>query len=277
MSKREIEIRLRQLNRQCQNLETQINSLEEFVGGRIRQMRKTLNSFRDLEAGFTASVDSYKEAVDKETRRSVRELQKQIADLKKHGIPKQPSQEINQVEVQKAFTLAIFDSIIFAISNWSVEGDTAPDFELGCQSVLFPVIYERVMKGDSDYFIEQVPPSALEVVKRGREYVKSFRVECEASLIDQEAWNQHAKSIQQWWIKDALPLLYGCRADEWDEDIPLSLVEALEWRDQPASRALHFPLIFDGMELIEKYRDQIRDSSGLPDFNRQTLLTRLEP
>jgi len=276
MSKREIEIRLKQLNRQCQNLESQIDSLEDLVDGRIRQMRKTLSSFRDLEAGFASSIDSYKEATDRIARKSIRDLQGQIEELKKHGIPKQPSQEVNQAEVKKASTLAIFDSIIFAISNWSIDGDTAPDFELGCQSILFPVVYERVMKGDSDYFIEQVPPSALEVVKRGREYVKAFREECEASLVDQDAWNQHAESIQQWWINDALPLLYGCRADIWDEDSPLSLVEAMEWRDQPASRALHFPLIFDGMELIEKYRDQIRDSSGLPDFNKQTLLTRLK-
>ena len=74
-----------------------------------------------------------------------------------------------------------------------------------------------------------------------------------------------------------MPLIYGARAEEWDDDVGLTLTEALEWRDQPASRALHFPLIFDGMELVEKYRDQIRESTGLPDFNKRTLQTRLQP
>jgi hypothetical protein len=45
----------------------------------------------------------------------------------------------------------------------------------------------------------------------------------------------------------------------------------------PASRALHFPLIFDGMELVERFRDEIRETTGLPDFTRSTLTTRLDP
>jgi len=277
MSKREVEIRLRQLNSYCQNLESQINSLEEQVGSRVRQLRKTLSSFRELETNLLSSVESYKVTTEREAKRPVRELQQKIKELEKHRAALPQTSVVSTVEVNKAASLAIFDSIIFAISNWSTEGDTAPDFELACQSVLFPVIYERVMKGDADYFIESVPPSALEVVKRGREYVKMFRSTCTASLVDPDAWNSYANDIQQWWIRDALPLLYGGRADEWDDDQVLSLVEATEWRDQPASRALHFPLIFDGMQLIEKHRDQIRETTGLPEFNKQTLQTRLQP
>jgi len=277
MSKREIEIRLKQLNRQCQNLESQIDGLEDLVDGRIRQLRKTLTSLRDLETGFASSVESFKDATEREMKRPMRDLEKQIEELKKRGVSQTNAPKFDKTEVSKASTFAIFDSIIFAISNWSTEGDTAPDFELACQSILFPVIYERVMQGDDDYFIEEVPPSALEVVKRGREYVKHFRSVCEASLVDPEVWDEHANSIQQWWVRDSLPLLYGGRAEEWDEDNPLSLIEAMEWRDQPASRALHFPLIFDGMQLIEKHRDQIRETTGLPEFNKQTLQTRLQP
>lgn len=177
----------------------------------------------------------------------------------------------------RASTLAIFDSIVFAMSNWSNEGDTAPDFELACQSVLFPTIYERVMKNEDDYYIEEVPTSALEVVKRGREYVKMLRDTAQASLVDPEVWESYAPMIQEWWVNDALPLLYGARSEEWDADTPFSLLEVQAWKSQPASRALRFPLLFDGMELVEKNRDQIRETTGLPEFNKQTLLTRLQP
>lgn len=177
----------------------------------------------------------------------------------------------------KAATLAIYDSIIFAISNWSTEGDIAPDFELACQATLFPTIYERVMKGEDDYYIEEVPSSALEVVKRGREYVKMLRETCNASLVDTDVWKNYAPMVHEWWINDALPLLYGARAEDWDKDTPLSLLEVQSWKQQPASRALHFPLIFDGMELVGKHRDQIRENTGLPEFNKQTLQTRLQP
>ena len=279
MSKREVDIRLKQLNRQCQNLEEQISSLESLVDGRIKQLRKTLVSLRTLEDDFNASVEAYRHAAEREAKSEVHRLERKLQEALASAArgPQGPADEFAEGEVEKASTLAIFDSIIFAISNWSTEGDTAPDFELACQSVIFPIVYERVMSNDSDYYLEEVPISAMEVVKRGREQVKHLREVCASSLVDPEAWNTHANSVQQWWIRDALPLLYGGRADEWDEDTPLSLGASLEWRDQPASRALHFPLIFDGMELVNKHRDQIRDITGLPDFNKNTLQTRLQP
>jgi len=279
MSKREVDIRLKQLNRQCQNLEEQISSLESLVDGRIKQLRKTLANFRALEDSFLEAVDEYKVVIEREGKLEARKLQKKLDEVETAAArgPRGPLATVAEGEVEKAQTLAIFDSIIFAMSNWSTEGDTAPDFELACQSVLFPVVYERVMSGDSDYYMNEVPCSAVEVVKRGREYVKHLREVCSASLVDPDTWTEHANSIQQWWIRDALPLLYGGRSEQWDEDSPLSLTAALEWRDQPASRALHFPLIWDGMELVSKHRDQIRDTTGLPDFNRNTLQTRLQP
>ena len=31
---------------------------------------------------------------------------------------------------------------------------------------------------------------------------------------------------------------------------------------------LEFPLIFDGMELVQRYGDEIREETGLPEFSR---------
>jgi len=137
-------------------------------------------------------------------------------------------------------------------------------------------VYERVMSGETDYLIEKVPPAASEVVKRGRELVQYIRAVEESSLINPVVWDRTHETIREWIVGDALPLLYGARDPKWDEDEPLSLEEVLEWRDQPASRALHFPLIFDGMELVERFRDDIRETTGLPDFTRSTMTTRLE-
>jgi hypothetical protein len=138
-------------------------------------------------------------------------------------------------------------------------------------------IYEEVMKGNSDYYIEKVPISALEVVRRGRKYVHNLRSTCDVLLSDERIWPKQAPHIQEWWVNDALPLLYGARDDSWSIDSSLQLSEVLEWRDMPASRALHFPLIFDGMDLVEKHADDIRSRTNLPDFTKQTLSTRIEP
>ena len=267
MSKREVEIQLKRLHRQTENLSTQIYGLERHFLDRIEHLKRTLSTLQELETTISRAVDAYREAAEKEARREMRELQQQHKEtLAALNSKKSATPTFVKGEVEKAQTLAIFDSVIFAISNWSTDGGTAPDFELACQSVLFPIVYERVMSGDSDYYVDEVPSSAMEVVKRGREYVKHLREVCTASLVDPDTWNEHANSVH-----------YGGRSDEWDEDTPLSLDAALEWRDQPASRALHFPLIFDGLELVKKHGDIIRETTGLPEFNLNTLQTRLQP
>ena len=183
----------------------------------------------------------------------------------------------DKIPVAKATTLSIYDSIIFAISNWSTDGQTAPDVELACQSILFPCIYQKVMEGLEDYYFDEVPTSALLVVQRGREYVQHLRATEDRLITDSFSWETNAPLIQEWWINDALPLLYGARDDDWSNVIPKTLNEMIVWRDQPASRALDFPLIWDGMELVKAHSNQIREHSGLPEFNKLQLTTRIEP
>ena len=252
-----------------------LNQLEE-------QHQRRMNVLQRQVEFLDSKVNELSEVVDKTVgvaRRAdvkrIKELEAKIKALEKGGATL-TSETVSQVGAEKAKTIAIFDSILFAISNWSKDGQTAPDIELVCQSILFPAVYERVMSGETDYLIEKVPPAASEVVKRGRELVQYIRAVEESSLINPVVWDRTHETIREWIVGDALPLLYGARDPKWDEDEPLSLEEVLEWRDQPASRALHFPLIFDGMELVERFRDDIRETTGLPDFTRSTMTTRLE-
>ena len=277
MSKREIDIHLHRFAKQVQNFDDQVNSLEQLVDGRIKQLRKTISSLELLKEQINQAVDNYKVATERELKVPLRQMEKELEEAREAAAQGTPLVIDNKEGLDKAKTIAIFDSILFAISNWSLDGQTAPDVELACQSVLFPVVYERLMKGSTDYVIPTVPASALEVVRRGREQVKYLRSVSEIGLVSPDTWNEHAPMIQQWWIRDALPLLYGARDDSWENDNPLSLTEVLEWRDQPASRALHFPLIFDGMELVDRFGEEIREFTGLPEFNKNTIETRLEP
>jgi len=252
-----------------------IDQMEDRHRRRISIAKKHVETLEEYSSRLIARTEWFIADQEKENRKEILKLKERLAAAEAEG-PRIKEDPMDRVSLAQAKTFAIFDSIIFAISNWSDGGDTAPDFELACQAVLFPVIFERVMKEDADYYIPTVPVAALEVVDRGRAYVKHFRESCHASLVDPEVWEENSKEIYRWWIGDALPLLYGGRSDDWDDDEMLSLDEIIEWKENPASRALRFPLIFDGMELVEKYRDQIRESTRLPDFNRQTLQTRLK-
>ena len=278
MSKRELEIQLYRLSQQIKKGEAQINSMEVEFAKKIKITRDVVADLRTMEESISVAATRYREACEKESKKTEIKLTREIELIKKTAESTRVlSREVDETDLGKAQTFAIFDSLIFAISNWSTDGQSSPDVELALQSVLFPTIYERVMKGNADYIVNTVPVPALEIVKRGRETIKWLRQITDKSLTDPSNWEEHAGLIQQWFIRDALPLIYGARDPDWDDDSPLSLTEVVEWRDMPASRALHFPLIFDGMDLVEKYRDEIREHTDLPTFTQQQLTTRLEP
>lgn len=254
---------------------SKFDAIEHQQRQRVNHLSKKLDRLDQIVGQLDQAADGFVRTTKKQLDRQEKRFQREKEDLIK-SIPNLVS-PAEKVGLEKAKTLAIFDAILFAIDNWSTDGQTAADVVLACQSVLFPVVYERVMKGNEDYYIEKVPVVAPEIVKRGRELVKHIRDISTASLVDLATWNEHANIVQQWWTNDALPLIYGARDPDWDDDSTLSLGAMEEWRDMPASRALHFPLIFDGMELVERFRDEIRETTGLPDFTRSTLTTRLDP
>lgn len=258
-----------------------LTSLENDFNHRLRIARKEITNLTAQQGKISSILLSYKNTLEREANRKERSLEREIKLLKEEVEQLQKAastlQVSNSLDVAKATTLAIFDSILFAISNWSKTGDIAPDFEVVSQASLFPLVYERVMKGDEGaYLLSSVPHSAYEVVRRGREYVRHFRESCDYSLLEPVVWHEKSKLIHEWWVHDALPLLYGERDEQWEVDIPFTLEEMLNWRDNPANRPISFPTLFDGMELVEKYRDEIRDKSGLPDFNKTTIQTKLE-
>lgn len=274
MSKRALDIQLYRLTQQIKKGENQINSLEVEFAKKIKIARDVVADLKEMEDCIAQAAEKYKEACERELKRAELRFQQ---ELKSREEARALAPLSDEGDIKKASTLAFFDSLIFAIGNWSNDGQAAFDCELACQSILFPTVYENVMKGNEDYYVAEVPPIALEIVRRGREYIKHIRASCEAPLIDPAAWESFASVIQNWWVGDALPLIYGARDPVWEETTPLSLVEMVEWRDMPASRALHFPLIFDGMELVKQHGDDIRKFTGLPEFNKQQVLTRIDP
>ena len=258
---------VRFLKKKVMEMEKVMKSLENDVvtkiGRELTHLLKLQETVEKLER-FSLERDQQKDA-------KIAELRAQLEKFES-GVPIEP----DDPSLVKASTIAIFDSILFAIENWSTNGDTAPDFSLACQAVLFPLVYDPVMKHKSDYYLKEVPIASIEVVKRGREYVKFIRDTCPVGLTDPVAWSQHVPMIAKWWVNDALPLLYGARDPAWEKSSPLTLDAIMSWRDQPASRALDFPLVFDAMDLLDRHREDIRETTKLPEFTLQTLNTRLE-
>lgn len=261
----------------------------EAVSRRLYDLDLTSIRLLNASLGFKDEVDEKAkkdiESEGRSYRHRIKLLEKRIASLeiieaeynKLVNSDKAIVTQAQLNQIAKARTLAIYDSIIFAISNWSNDGQSAPDVELACQAILFPCIYQKVMEGVEDYYFDEVPTSALLVVQRGREYIRHLREENDRFITDPDQWEHASTLIQEWWVNDGLPILYGARDDDWEKVSPKSLADMIIWRDQPASRALEFPLIWDGMELVKQFSDEIRESSGLSTFNKQQLSTRLEP
>lgn len=249
-----------------------MRNLTEMMQRNLEYVYETLEKFdKELEPAFARDEARFEQYLKKQ-KAELERLRAEVAEYK----ARQPA-PVDMVAVNKACTISIFDSIIFAISNWSTDGQTAPDVELACQSILFPLVYQQVMQGNTDYNITKVPVAASEVVRRGRHYVRSLRQSRDILITTPDVWKEEAKAIQTWWVNDALPLLYGARDEDWDVKKSMPLDKMIKWRDMPASRILEFPLIWDGMELVKKHADEIRELSELPDFTKQTLFTRIDP
>ena len=270
MSESLLAYRLTQLDSKGLELKRQVQAIERDTIAKCEKLQLLIEKMQLISSDAQTMHAAILEKQLKDAHKQIAELTARLENASlEEAEPEDPS-------VVKAQTVAIFDSILFAIENWSTDGDTAPDFSLACQAILFPLVYDPVMNNNDHYFLRKVPDAALEVVKRGREYVKFIRDTCQVGLTDPTAWAQYVPMISKWWVNDALPLLYGARDPAWENNSILSLDEIVVWRDQPASRALKFPLVFDAMDLVDRHGESIRQTTKLPAFTRTTLTTRLE-
>jgi hypothetical protein len=223
------------------------------------------------------AVTSFELTMDGKYQKTINKLQEKIQKLESQlGNGSSGEIQTNVVVISKAKTIAIFDAVLSSITSWSIHGDQASDIEAASQSIIFPSVYERVMSGgDPAYLLEDVPDSADLVVQRGREYVRWIRSECEGHITTPENWERYAPQIQQWWVNDGLPLLYGEADPDWEHDSPYSLEEIEVWRKNPADRMMIFPQIQDAMDMLQKQRQDVNKTTKLVQFNKTMASTRL--
>lgn len=221
-------------------------------------------------------VEAFEGTLVRKHEREVAKLLKRIAELEKRMSSSGPVNSVNETLISKVVTIAIFDAILGAITSWCTWGDQASDVEAASQTVIFPCVYERVMSGDDPaYLLDEIPASAELVVQRGREFVKWIRNECQTHITNEQAWHEYAPKIQEWWLNDGLPLLYGEADPDWEEDTPYTLEQIEVWRNNPVDRVMAFPKIQDAMDLLQKHRSEVNSRIHLQEFNRNVTATRL--
>jgi prefoldin subunit 5 len=265
--------KLNNLKKEVPTLKRKVDKVQASVAALDTELDTLLAKFDTLGA----AVESYYTTTQNHYERQLRKLNKHIAALEKKlaqgGVT---DSGVNPVILDKAKTIAIFDAIINAITEWSQAGDLASDVEAAIQSALFPSVYERVMSGeDPAYLLSDVPDSAKIVVERGRKYVQWVRSVCDTHLTNPEAWEKHAHEVQKWWVTDALPLIYGESDPEWEDDVPYTLDQMETWKNQPADRMMAFPRIHDAMDLFSKNRKEIYEQTSILQFTKETAATRL--
>ena len=208
-----------------------------------------------------AQAEIYKSKLEREMGREVRRLERELAILSKSvkGNPSLP--DANETDRKVASTISIFDTILRLMCA------SAEDFRLASEAFLFPAVYERVMDGGEDaYFLEEIPPSAVLVISRGKEYIDWVREEYDTHITDPETWPDAINHVVEWWRNDALPMIYGARDEQWDIDVPLSLPEILLWKESPGDRPLNFSKVFDAYEIYRKHKDETYGTSGIREF-----------
>lgn len=208
-------------------------------------------------------ADVYRARVEREAKREIRRLEKEIT-LTPEKISVSSPEETENADLKVAASVAIFETILRHMCG------TSDDFLIASQAFLFPSVYERIMDGeDETYYLLQVPGSAKLVIERGQEHISWLRQEYDTHLTDPSTWKDAIDYIVEWWRNDALPLLYGCRDEKWDADEPLTLQEMILWKQSATERTLNFPKIFDAYEIFRRYKDDIYAASGLRAFEFQ--------
>ena len=249
------------------SMRSSVSSLKKKLSNLKISVEQLGSEVEKIESKFDkllTQTEIYKAKLEREKGREVRRLELELSKLRKHLKEVNPvvdSQE-DPTELSIASTLAVFECLL----RHMCEG--ADDFRLMSYAFLFPAIIERVVSSeDPAYFIQKLPESSQIVINRGKEYGAYLRENCETHVTDPEAWEQYIYQVTDWWRNDALPLLYGERDEEWDSDVPLSLVEILMWRDEPGERPIHFSPVFDAYEIYRAHKDEVYNSSGVRAFD----------
>jgi hypothetical protein len=265
--------RLTGLKKEVPALKKKVNNIQTSVSS----LDTELDTFVSKIDMLSDAVESFCQTTTNKYERQVRNLQRQIESLEKRLSKESPDRSgPTSIVLQKAKTIAVFDSILSAITSWSQAGDLASDVEAAIQSVIFPSVYERVMSGsDPAYLLPDIPDTAESVVYEGRQYVKWIRSNCGVAITDPQTWSEHAPEVQKWVSTNALPLLYGEADPEWEEDVPYTLDQILTWRNNPADRMIAFPKIHDAIEIYSKNRQEVMDATSIRQFNLDTSKTRL--
>lgn len=209
-------------------------------------------------------TEIYKSKLERETGREVRKLELELEKLRRQiaesSVAVAGPEKTEELKI--AATIGIFECLLRHICEGS------DDFRLMSCAFLYPAVYERVVRGeDPAYLMRTLPDSALIVIERGKEYLEYVRAACNTHVTEVSAWETYLPQVTDWWRNDALPLLYGSRDEQWDTDIPLSLIEMEMWRDEPGERPIHFSAVFDAYEIYRANKDDIYESSGLRSFD----------
>lgn len=271
---------LKTLLSQKARMVSHLNHLKRDFDYRVTKIEEASAKVDELQGRVLSALESYKSYAERVAKAELKRAQAEIESLKKQLKDMEPGEtQPESLTLKKATTLGIFDAILFQLYNWSNSGDTASDFEMMSQAVLFPSVYERVMDGDNEaYFLDKVPDSALDVVNLGREFIKKQRKENGLSLSSPTVWKQYMPIVSDWWLNEALPLLYdGAKDPSWEFDEPYSQQEMVAWRDFPAGRPLAFPKICDGESIADSYSSKYMDQSGIPEFTRESMELRIDP
>ena len=239
------------------NFKKKLSNLRIQVDSLTADLEKIDTKFENV----LAQAEIYKSKLEREMGREVRRLERELLLLSKSvkGNPSLPP--ASETDLKVASTVGIFDTILRHMCA------NAEDFRLASEAFLFPAVYERVMDGAEDaYFLEEVPPAAILVISRGKEYINWIREEYDTHITDPETWPNAIDYIVEWWRNDALPMMYGARDEQWDIDVPLTLQEILLWKESPAERPLNFSKVFDAYEIYRKHKDETYGTSGLREF-----------
>jgi hypothetical protein len=72
-------------------------------------------------------------------------------------------------------------------------------------------------------------------------------------LDEGDLWDTYAPDIQNWWVNTALPIIFGERDPDWDNQVFPTHDEMKLWSDGEYSQRKHFPAVSDLVDIAKEH------------------------
>ena len=257
---------LKELRRQIDYIDNKTREWQEWSRNSRVKLEEVEELVKTRAEAYKRSIQVHEQRIAK---RQILRAQDAVKEARASKIPTDMSDVL-----LKGATISILECVLQQVCQWNKNQTVAEDFKEASQAFLYPSVYLRVMHDEPGYEIHRIPHEiAIEVIQSGRNFIKNMREEEDTFINHDEAiWAEWQPRITDWWIKEALEILFDSEADErWDVDIRWDQDQCKTWGEEDSDRVMMAPEIVDALDIVKIHGRTLNAFTGTQELIAVTM------